>query len=132
MVFPVGNYVRATKSPSFPVGGRETGLLKVIRSTPSNATFRLEVTMNPIAADDGFLTRNGVIETGELEVQDKSFVYRSSNAEDNDLGVCTLHFRQASQAIVIAQAGKCWWFGESVDASGRYQRVKDGEIRVIR
>lgn len=131
-VFRVGKYVRVTKSPSFPDGGRETGLLKIISSSSNSAIFRLEITMNPIATDDGFQTRNGVIEIGELSVQDKSIVYRSINAEDKDLGVCALLFSRSGQAIVLVQSGKCWWFGEGVNASGRYQPVNDGVVHVVR
>jgi hypothetical protein len=131
-VFRVGQYVRMTKSPNFPEAGRETGVLKIMSSSQNNATFRLEVTMNPSATNDGFLTRNGVIEVGELSVRNKGIVYRSNNAQDKDLGVCTLLFSRSGHAIVIVQSGKCWWFGEDVNASGRYEPVNDGVVHVVR
>lgn len=130
-LFRVGQYVRVTKSPAFPDGGSETGLLKIIQSSSKNATFSLEITMKPIADGDGVQTRNGVIEIGELSVQDKSVVYRSTNAEDKDLGVCSLRFRRSDQDIVLIQMGKCWWFGEGVNASGRYVPTNDGKVHAV-
>jgi hypothetical protein len=44
---PIGEYVRVSRSPSFPSGGRETGNLQLLESSKARAKFRLEMTMNP-------------------------------------------------------------------------------------
>lgn len=129
-LFRIGKYVRDTKSPEFPEGGRESGLLDVIRSTPNAASFSLEATMNPISDDDGFHTRNGVIEAGEMTGQGKSALYQSN--KDKSLGVCSLRFTQSDDSILVVQTGKCWWFGEGVNASGRYIPARGGKVHFVR
>jgi len=130
--FPIGEYVRLTPSPSFPSGGRETGNLRLVESSPARATFQLEVTMSPVSTDDGALTRNGGIEAGQMLLNDRSAIYRSANVEDNELGTCVLNFRRSGPNIVVAQSGKCWWFGEGVNATGTYRPAREGEIHVVR
>lgn len=127
-----GEYIRFTASPSFPPGGKETGTLRILEVSEGRARFRLEVTMNPQAADDGFLTRTGVVEEGALKLSAGAAIYRSEQPEDKALGTCVLAFRRIHQFIVVAQSGKCWWFGEGVNASGKYRPAKTAEIHVVR
>jgi hypothetical protein len=129
--FPIGEYVRITKSPSFPQGGRETGNLRILEASQHRVHFELEVTMNPQYSDDGALTHNGVIDSGEMLFKGKSAAYRSANPDDDTLGTCILNFRQSGHVIVVAQAGKCWWFGVGVNASGRYRPAKKGDVHVV-
>lgn len=128
----VGTYVRVTPSPFFPAGGKETGVLRILSVSRGRATFELEVTMNPNTNDDGAFTRNGVIEASEMTLEGQSAVYRSVNPEDKELGTCQLHFRKSGEALVISQSGKCWWFGEGVNASGSYRLKREKEAQVKR
>ena len=125
-------YERCTKSPSFPEDGRETGAIEIQSVVKGRAKFNLEVTMNPVATDDGMLTRNGVIELGEMTVVGDVGEYKSTESGDTDLGVCVLRFKFERDVVMIAQEGKCWWFGEGVNASGRYHRFADTWPLVIR
>jgi hypothetical protein len=124
-------FERVTRSTMFPSGGRETGLLKLGRASGGHAPFRLEVTTNPTASDDGFKTRNGIIEDGVLVVHGAAATYRSAYAEDRELGSCTLNVRLLKDAVRVAQGGHCWWFGQDVDASGLYRRTVNQVPRVV-
>ncbi|MDM0108476.1 hypothetical protein QTH97_26240 [Variovorax sp. J22R24] len=62
-------FERVTPSPMFPSGGREIGLLELAAESDKRARFRLEVTSNPIPSDDGFGTRNCIVEDGVLTVR---------------------------------------------------------------
>jgi len=79
--------------------------------------------MNPVADDDGGLTRNGVIENAFLRIRGQLGTYRSNHEEDNQLGSCILTFIAKGDDIEIKQGGKCWWFGHEVNASGKYRRT---------
>jgi hypothetical protein len=129
---PVGQYVRVSRSPSFPSSGRETGNLQILESSTARAKFRLELTMNPQRNDDGMLTRNGVIEDGEILVNGGAAIYRSAIPADGALGTCVLQFRRSAKNVVVVQSGKCWWFGEEVNASGMHRPAKAGEMHVVR
>jgi len=124
-----GRYVRVTKSPAFLSGGRETGELIVRASRQGKSSFALVATMNPVASDDGAGTHNGVVEHGVLRQRSKAWVYEE---RDEELGVCRLALRAlASEALDVRQSGRCWWFGEGVDASGIYRRAQGKDIYVV-
>ena len=125
--FAVGRYVRVTKSPVFPAGGRESGLLEIRHVAAQRVTFSLAVTMNPSSADDGFLTRSGEIPRSAFSTQGTRGVYQSQNAEGRELGTCVLAFEVRDKAVTVVQSGKCWWFGEGVNASGTYRLVSGNE-----
>jgi hypothetical protein len=129
--FEPGRYVRVTPSPLFPAGGKETGVLRILAVSAAHVTFELEVTMNPSSADDGALSRNGVIEASEVAVEGQTAAYRSAYPEDKALGTCRLQFQQIGKVLVVNQSGKCWWFGEGVHASGRYRLAREGEVHVV-
>jgi hypothetical protein len=78
------------------------------------------------------LTRNGVVENGEILMNGESAIYRSANPDDGALGTCVLKFRRSARNVHVVQSGKCWWFGEEVNASGTYRPAKAGEIHVVR
>ncbi|MGR4870359.1 hypothetical protein ACIPRI_16060, partial [Variovorax sp. LARHSF232] len=78
-------FERVTQSHMFPSGGRETGLLRLGPASGGQALFQLEVTSNPMASDDGYWTRNGVIEEGALVIHGDAATYRSVYPEDNEL-----------------------------------------------
>lgn len=126
-----GSYERITQSPKFQSGGRGQGLLTVGRVADGRAPFNLEVTFNPLASDDGFLTRNGVIDDGVFEIKGRSAVYRSNYPEDKDLGTCVINAKVVRQDLVLSQGGNCYWFGQDVDASGLYRRTTRTEPRVV-
>jgi hypothetical protein len=129
---PVGSYARVTRSPVFRAGGKETGLLRVLSSERSTPKFRLEVTMNPTVGNDGDQTRNGVIEQGALSREGRVLVYRSAEGEPS-LGTCVLAIRTIDASRVsVSQSGKCWWFGEGVDATGVYRRTTSRSDHVVR
>ncbi|WP_457280219.1 hypothetical protein [Polaromonas sp. P5_D5] len=130
--FPVGTYVRFTQSPSFPLDGRETGTLRIVEASRNVVRFQLEAAVNPRSDNDESLSRNGVIENGEFHIKGRSATYRSTNPEDKELGTCVLNLQRSGQVIVVAQSGKCWWFGEGVNASGEYRPAREGEVHVVR
>lgn len=98
--------------------------MQIVESTKKGARFSLVVTMNPSAVDDGFLTRNGVIDGADLVPKGTALIYRSSEGEPS-LGTCVLAVRSVDEKrLRVSQSGKCWWFGEGVDASGLYELAK--------
>jgi hypothetical protein len=127
-----GRYVRVTKSPLFLEGGREFGELNIKSVRKARADFQLEVTWNPKVDDDGYLTNNGVIDDGVITVNGAVGRYVSANPEDKELGKCILDFTFKGNEIVMTQKGKCWWFGENVDATGVYRRAKGDEAGIVK
>jgi len=127
-----GLFERVTRSPLFPLGGRETGLLQIEPAASGSAHFHLEVTVNPSASDDGFLTRNGLIEDGLMTMVGTTASYRSDYPQDKELGSCTIDVSAAEQGLVVRQSGRCWWFGHQVDASGLYRRTANLLPQVVK
>lgn len=126
-----GRYVRVTKSPHFINGGRETGVLVISSGAKQTAEFHLEVTWNPVLDDDGYRTHNGIIEKGIVIISKNTGRYISSNTEDSELGKCLIDFTFKGNELVLSQKGKCWWFGENVDASGLYRLKPGNEIPIV-
>lgn len=124
-------YVRVTKSPQFTPGGREFGELSFLTVRKHNAVFRLEVTWNPIADDDGYHTHNGVIDQGVIKINGNKGRYVSAEG-DKELGQCIIDFTFEGAQVTLAQKGKCWWFGENVNASGVYRQSEGKESIIIK
>lgn len=128
----LGRYVRVTKSPQFIDGGRESGELLVKSVKNGRASFRLEVTWNPVADDDGYYTHNGLIEEGEVRITGRRGRYASSYEEGKDLGQCIIDFTFKEKEVILLQSEKCWWFGENVDASGVYRLTNAEDIQYVK
>lgn len=111
--FEAGEYFRDTELTP--------GWLTITSTSSSSLTFHL-VTELRLAGDDGYFTRNGIIEPSEAVVSDASAIYISDLEEDKYLGTCQLKLQQHKNEITVSQSGKCWWFGEGVDASGTYRK----------
>lgn len=121
--FEVGEYLRD--------GELTPGWLRITSVSSISLQFQLMTELRE-AADDGERTRNGVVEESEAVIVGASAVYRSNHEEDEDLGVCQLDLQRHKQEIILTQSGKCWWFGEGVDASGTYRKHEfSPELRAL-
>lgn len=101
-------------------GTREKIVLHIKHISKQSAEFNLQAEFNPSDQADGYNTRNAVIENGRIAIFGNQGHYRSNNEADETLGHCEINFSFNGGEIHLMQSGKCWWFGEGIDVTGKY------------
>jgi hypothetical protein len=128
-----GKYVRVTRSLEFVKGGRETGELFISSVAKKSAKFKMTVSWDRLADDDGSSATVGAIDEGEIILSENGKgQYISVNKEDKNLGTCKIIFQFVGDTVVVTQLSPCWWFGAHINVSGLYMKAPSDEVIIVR